>query len=88
MEITDIETISPYRMLTMRPLYIGDTFIHCGPSGGRAAQSARAILKKRKNLDLKVEQKKVIVVDPVTAEAVEATIIKIVGRKKVRNGND
>lgn len=84
MEITDLETISPYRMLTMRPLYIGDTFIHCGPSSDRAAQSVRALLKKRKGIDLKLEQKKVIIVDPKTAEATVAVVIRVIGRKKER----
>lgn len=86
-DITELETISIYRILSTRRVKPGDMFIYCGREEDGVAQSARALIRERFGVDYKLKQKKIIIMDPETAETNIGIIVKILEVNKEK-GDD
>ena len=77
MKVAGLETISVYRMLKNFPLEVGDKFIFCGDERVGAAQAARSLVRKSDGLDFVLEQRKIIIIDPETAETSTGRMVEI-----------
>jgi hypothetical protein len=83
MKLSGLQTISIFRLLKNFPLSVGDKFVYCGKDLDAAAQSARILVRDRHKIDYKIEQKKIIVIDPETGETVTGRIVEIKDIKNV-----